>query len=314
MGGVKNPFGGGNIGTTEQVAGYTVGGGVGAVVAGGGGGEIGDKITDSIGLTNKGGDAALRAQQNAADQANATARQIYDQQRADAEPWRAAGMKALSGIESNNFMDNWQQQDPGYQARMAEGLKAVQGSAAARGLGNSGAALKSLSRYGQDYASNEYSKAYDRNYGRLSQLAGMGTAANAMNSQNAGVYGQQVAANQIGMGNAAASNQNAQSGRMGQALGQAVGIGGMLFSDLRLKKNILEVPHYELEDMKKHLKAYAFNYEKDIHGKGDWIGVMAQDLEKSKLGRTLVVEDENGNKTIDQNKVLSMFLATMAVA
>jgi hypothetical protein len=67
-----------------------------------------------------------------------------------------------------------------------------------------------------------------------------------------------------------------------------------------------------LKEMKKHLKAYAFNYKNDKHGIGNWIGVMAQDLEKSKLGRTLVIHDENGNKMIDLRKVLSMFLSTMA--
>lgn len=43
---------------------------------------------------------------------------------------------------------------------MAEGNKAIERSAAARGGLNSGATLKALSRYNQDSASNEYTNAY----------------------------------------------------------------------------------------------------------------------------------------------------------
>lgn len=255
---------------------------------------------------------AFDAQENAANQANATAKQIYDQQRADNEPFRQAGIAALSGIQENKFMDNWQQQDGGYQARLNEGLKAVQGSAAARGLGNSGAAMKQLSRYGQDYASNEYSKAYDRNYGRLSQLAGLGSSTTAQNNQNAGAYGQQVSGNQMGVGNAYANKEIAQSGRNSALIGQGVQGAATFFSDERLKTNISPVTSEEKSEMKSLLKAFHYNYTQDSHGRGDWIGVMAQDLEKSKLGRTLVDEDESGHKTISLRKVMSMFLATMA--
>lgn len=88
----------------------------------------------------------------------------------------------------------------------------------------------------------------------------------------------------------------------------------MYFSDERLKENIQPVDQNDFKEMKKHLKAYKFNYKSDKHGRGDWIGVMAQDLEKSRLGRTLVSHDEFGNKTIDIRKVLSMFLSTIAEA
>ena len=85
-----------------------------------------------------------------------------------------------------------------------------------------------------------------------------------------------------------------------------------LFSDERLKENIRPVTSEEMAEAKKILKAYHFNYTNDKFGKGEWMGVMAQDLEKSEIGKHLVVEDEHGHKTIDQNKVLSMFLATFA--
>jgi len=77
------------------------------------------------------------------------------------------------------------QQDPGYGFRLSEGLKAIQNSAAARGGLLSGAALKGISRYGQDMASQEYQNAYNRyqanqanQYNRLANIAGLGQTAN----------------------------------------------------------------------------------------------------------------------------------------
>ena len=55
--------------------------------------------------------------------------------------------------------------DPGYQFRFNEGMKALERSAAAHGNLQSGATLKALTRYSQDYASNEFGKAYDRALG-----------------------------------------------------------------------------------------------------------------------------------------------------
>ena len=49
--------------------------------------------------------------------------------------------------------------DPGYQFRLAEGLRALEGSAAPRGTLRSGATLQALMDYGQDAASQEYEKA-----------------------------------------------------------------------------------------------------------------------------------------------------------
>lgn len=270
-------------------------------------------LTDAVGLTNHSGERALDAQREAAQSANATQLYMYNQNRADNEPWRQSGVKALAGLEDPNFGQNLQM-DPGYQFRLKEGQKAIDAAGSARGMFNSGRALKELARYGQDYASNEYNNAYNRQFNRLSTLAGFGTNANSQN-QNSGMnYANQVSGNQIGLGNAAAANQTAASNRLSGMIGQGIGIGALAFSDMRLKENIVPVPKEDLEEMKHHLKAFAFNYVNDEFGKGDWVGIMAQDLEKSKLGKTLVVHDEAGNKMIDMKKVLSMFLATMAEA
>lgn len=52
--------------------------------------------------------------------------------------------------------------DPGYQFRLDEGLKAIRRGAAASGGRGSGATMKALQRYGQNYASGEYQNAYQR--------------------------------------------------------------------------------------------------------------------------------------------------------
>jgi hypothetical protein len=179
-------------------------------------------------------------------------------------------------------------------------MKAMTAGQAARGGAVGGRAMKELTRYSQDYASQEYGNAYNRENQRLSQLAGLGMQGASS-----------MAGNATNMVKAQAAARMAQQQMDNQLLGQAVSIGALAFSDERLKTNIQSLNKEDLAEMRKHLKAYAFNYTNDKYGKGDWVGIMAQDLEKSKLGKTLVVE-VNGLKTIDTNKVMSMFLATMA--
>ena len=64
-------------------------------------------------------------------------------------------------------------QDPGYQFRLSEGLKAVSNSGSARGMGLSGAQLKDLTRYSQGLASQEFGNAYNRTMGLRQQRLGM---------------------------------------------------------------------------------------------------------------------------------------------
>lgn len=258
-------------------------------------------------------DKALGHQTRGANEANAFLKDIYGQQQQMSAPYSQYGKAALSDLASGDFAKNMEM-DPGYQFRMQQGQNALNSSASARGALNSGATLKALQRYGQDFASNEYNNAYNRNYNRLSQLAGMGFNADQNLMNAAGNYGQQVSGNMTGMGNANAAANIAQANRSSDFLGQSAGAAAMYFSDARLKKNIVPLSKQNLDEMKKYLKAFAFNYTSDKFGKGDWVGVMAQDLEKSKLGKTLVTHDSEGNKQIDLKKVLSMFLATMAEA
>lgn len=90
----------------------------------------------------------------------------------------------------------------GYQFRLGEGTKAINTNAYATGMGDSGATLKALTRYGQDYGSNEFG-----NY--LGQLGGVSARGGAARGLVAGVGNNFV--NQFGAatGNAADAQSNA---------------------------------------------------------------------------------------------------------
>jgi hypothetical protein len=104
-------------------------------------------------------------------------------------------------------------EDPGYDFRMAEGQKALERSASARGSLLSGGALKGLTRYAQGVASDEYGKSYDRYntdyqrafntfqanksnlFNRLSSLAGTGQQSVAQMGQLGANYANQAGGN-----------------------------------------------------------------------------------------------------------------------
>lgn len=284
-------------------------------------------LFDAVGSflgTNKSGEA-IAAQQAAAGEAARIQKEMYEQSRADLQPWREAGGRALSKMEDADYMRDFTaadfQADPGYQFRMSEGMKALERSAAAKGGLMGGANLKALSRFGQDLASQEYGNAYnrfnadrDRRFGRLSNLSGMGQQSAAQTANNAMQYGQAAAENSIGLGNSIASAKLAQGNQNAEMLKMAAQGAAFAFSDERLKKDIKPIASEDMDELKATLKAYSYKFKNKEHGKGDYIGVLAQDLEKSKLGKTLVTEDENGNKVVDLGRVMHLFLATLAEA
>lgn len=126
---------------------------------------------------------------------------IYDTSREDAAPWHEAGVNALKTIKSTLDNPSSYQQSPGYAFRLSEGKKAIERSAAARGGALGGAQLKALTRYGQDYATNDY----DNYLNKYFSLAGLGQTANGqMNS--AGQSYASKASNAIANGNASLTN------------------------------------------------------------------------------------------------------------
>lgn len=156
---------------------------------------------------------ALNAQMGASNQALSTAQQLQ-------MPWVTAGTGALGALTqglapggdfTRSFGMQDFQTDPGYQFRQAEGEKAINRAAAARGGFDSGATLKALNRYNQDYAAGEYNNAYNRFtqqqgnvYNRLSNVAGLGqSSTNQLNNTSTGLL--------TGQGNANAASQIAST-------------------------------------------------------------------------------------------------------
>lgn len=79
-------------------------------------------------------------------------------------------------------------------------------------------------------------------------------------------------------------------------------------SDKRLKKNI----HKQSEDFMDNLDPYEFEYKDKEKGEGKWLGIMAGDAMKSRLGKTLVSKDQDGFMQLDVKKTLSATLAGIA--
>lgn len=70
-------------------------------------------------------------------------------------------------------------QDPGYQFRLGQGEQALQQSAAAKGLLNTGGTLKDILNYGQSAASQEYQDAANRAFNVWGANAGLDTSLNS---------------------------------------------------------------------------------------------------------------------------------------
>lgn len=136
--------------------------------------------------------------------------------------------------------------DPGYAFRVAEGQKAIERSAAARGGLQSGSALKAAARFGQEMGSQEYANAFNRyQTNRANQLNPlfmlMNTGIGAANTLTG-------AAGQLGQNQANAINAQGYYGAMGDvgaanAWGNAFSnIGSTIGSALARKSSYGDIP------------------------------------------------------------------------
>lgn len=191
-------------------------------------GEFLDPVTAIVGASVIGagtsiisGNKAANAQKNAANQANATEKYMYDQTRQDNMPalesrnWALEQLKSrLSGGQYNpNLTSDQVTSEPGYQFGLSQGISSLNNQLTARGMRNSGAALQAATRYGNDYATTKYDQAFQRlqtqqnnDFNRYSTLAGLGSAG-AQTIAGAGQnYANNVSNNQSSLGNALGAN------------------------------------------------------------------------------------------------------------
>ena len=189
--------------------------------------------------------AAAAAQERIAQQQIEEARRTFEQQRAFLQPYQEPGLNALARIQAglgagSEFarpftMDQFQA-DPGYAFRLAEGQKALERQAAARGGLISGSALKAAQRFGQEMGSQEFQNAFARAqteranvlnplfalYGTGAETAGaLSGAAGGMGSSIGGFLGQSGAAQAAGLLRAGEATAGGLTGA-GQAGAQGI--------------------------------------------------------------------------------------------
>ena len=201
-----------------------------------------------LGSALLGGSSARSAAKTQADAARQAADLEYQQFREGVklqEPWRQAGMTALNKLlplstEYTPFGMGQFMQDPGYQFRLTEGLKALDRQAAARGGLISGAALKGAQRFGQDFASGEYQNAFNRyqaeRQARLGPLQSLANVGQTTAQQIAG-QGQQMATN-VGQAQTAAAQARA-SGYAGMSQAATGGLQQYLNYSQQQQQNAL---------------------------------------------------------------------------
>ncbi|MGH9666933.1 MAG: hypothetical protein ACRD9L_21120 [Bryobacteraceae bacterium] len=167
---------------------------------------------DALGQANTSLDTGLASANDAVDQgvgaATGVQQGVYDKNLGYVQPYQAGGAQAVTTLSSllapgGDFNKTPTmadlQIDPGFDFRLQQGQQALERSAAARGSVLGGGALKSLTRYAQGTASDEYAKAFDRfqtdrtnRYTMLSGLAGFGQTANGQAIQAGENYADSV--------------------------------------------------------------------------------------------------------------------------
>ena len=176
----------------------------------------------------------------ASDRASELQREMFERNIELNAPFREAGVNALNKLvpltEYKDFGMDQFRADPGYGFRMSEGMKALEGSAAARGGLLSGNTLRGVQRFGQDLASQEFQNAFNR-YGiererrlnPLQSLAGVGQTT----SRELGAAGTGFAnrLGDIGMNQAQIAGQAGMSraSTYGNTLNQLSYLGGRYF-------------------------------------------------------------------------------------
>jgi hypothetical protein len=178
---------------------------------------------------------AAKAQTKATKATIAAQERALERQIGLQEPFRQTGVNALAdyGTASQYTpfgMDQFQA-DPGYSFRMSEGLKALERSAASRGILQSGQTLKDITRFGQDAASQEYQNAFQRylteRQARLQPLEyriGLGQAAASGQAANVGSTATNVGNLTTSLGNINSAGIMGQSNAYNNMLGNIAGV------------------------------------------------------------------------------------------
>ncbi len=249
------------------------------------------RVSQSLGISG----TSMKGVNKAAEEAKIRQSDATKTNLARYQPFMTAGTQGVGALSSAMGLggDNGQagygslvtpfsmqqfQEDPSYQFRLGEGEKAIERARASRGSSMSPDAIKELTKYGSNLASQEYGDAFERNraeqsdlYGRLSGMAGMG-------QETAGSMGSitQLGADRLsGIGSQQAQAILSAKLADNARLKDSIVTGGKMAmaSDKTLKENIVKV------GKEKGHNIYEFNYK---DGSGRFRGVIAQEVQKIK--------------------------------
>lgn len=173
---------------------------------------------------------------------------MYQQTREDLLPYNEAGQLALNKLTGRldeltspiplQLMDQAAlEKTPGYQFNLAQGMKGVQNSAAARGLGSSGAALKGAATFATGLADSTYQNQFNNAlskwntdvanqnnaYNRLLGVSTLGQSAAAQTGAYATQTGQNVGNSLIQGGNAQAAGINGAANALSNGVNSYIG-------------------------------------------------------------------------------------------
>jgi hypothetical protein len=199
---------------------------------------LGGSVLGGLMSSKASGDAA-DSQVQASANSDATQLKIANQIREDNAPFRDTGVVANNkltelmngGQFSRRFTQADMNADPVYQSGLQFGLdqgtQGINRQAAAGGNFLSGATLKALTRFGNDYGSTKANESYNRfnndqnsQYNKLAGLSGAGQQATNQISAAGANMANQVSQSQINAGDARASGYMGQAKAWNNAIGQ----------------------------------------------------------------------------------------------
>ena len=186
-------------------------------------------------------------------------------------------------------------------------LQGVQQSAAQQALGEGNRQAELMSQIAQSLGGlgiNQGSMGMDATKG----LADLGQRFSSRELQGAlfPLMQQYELGNMLKTGTIPGKSGFQQSQEMAEQAGAVL---GAIFSDERVKHDI-DAASNEMDAFVKELQPYSFKY--DFEPEVQRYGVMAQDLEKSKVGKSLVKENQYGVKMVDTNQAVGVILAALA--
>lgn len=109
-------------------------------------------------------------------------------------------------------------------------------------------------------------------------------------------------------GSSGGGSSSGMSSMMSSFGGGGGGGGADAMSDEREKDHIENEDQYQTQSFLDALKAHSWEYKNPDNGKGRFVGVMAQELEKTPIGKQAVIETPKG-KMVDYARLASVMLA-----